>query len=340
VRPRCLLPVALCACALALAHGGHAEAQGGEAAVQGGAAAAQGGKAVEQGAEAVTQGSRAVAQRAEAVVQGRKAVAQIDEAVVQQPRPFGYSVGDIATQRVLLAREGRAFEPAALPEEGRANAWLQRRAARIEPAPDGRRWLVLEYQVVNAPRALASVPVPGWELAGPAGTAPLRVPAAAISIGPLTTAAAPGEALPLRPDRPAPAIATEPIAARLATWLTALAATLCAWLAYAGWSAWRTRRTQPFAIALRQLRAAGADPAATHLALHEAFDRTAGAVLHAGALAPLFARAPWLQPLQPQIARFYADSAALFFDRGLPADAASAQALCRQLRRLERRHAP
>ncbi|HET8747686.1 MAG TPA: calcium incorporation protein MxaA [Ramlibacter sp.] len=268
------------------------------------------------------------------------AFAQGGEAVVQQPRPFGYSVGDIATQRVLLARDGVAFEPAALPEEGRANTWLQRRAVRIEPAADGKRWLVLEYQVVNAPRALASVPVPGWELAGRAGAPPLRVPAAAISVGPLTTAPAPGEALPLRPDRPAPAIATEPIVRRLATWLAALAATLCAWLGYTGWSAWRARRTQPFAIALRQLRAAGADPAAAHLALHQAFDRTAGAVLHAGALAPLFARAPWLQPLQPQIARFYADSAALFFDRGLPADAASAQALCRALRRLERRHAP
>ncbi len=36
-------------------------------------------------------------------------------AIVQQPRPFGYVVGDMLTQSVLLQVEGRGFEPAALP---------------------------------------------------------------------------------------------------------------------------------------------------------------------------------------------------------------------------------
>lgn len=262
------------------------------------------------------------------------------DAVVQQPRPFGYTVGDLVTQRVLLARGGQPFAPASLPEVGRANAWLERRAARIEPAADGQRWLVLEYQVVNAPRTLSSVPVPSWELAAPAGTSALRVPATTISIGPLAAPAAPGQVQPLRPDHPAPAIATAPLRRRLALWLAALAATVAGWLTWLAWSAWRARSTLPFARAQRQLRAAGADRAAAHRALHQAFDRTAGGVLHAGALAPLFERAPWLRPLEAQIARFYAESAALFFGAGLPADALSVPALCRQLRRLERRHAP
>lgn len=254
------------------------------------------------------------------------------DAVVEQPRPFGYTVGDIATQRVLLPP---GFVPASLPEPLRANAWLERRTARLDTAADGRRWLVVDYQVVNAPRALFNVPVPAWDL-GPA----LRVPAATISVGPLTVAAAPGEALPLRPERAAPAVATDALQRRLWTWLAACAATVLAWLAWLGWNAWRDQRTLPFCIALRELRTGAPDPAAAHRTLHRAFDRTAGAVLHAGTLAPLFERAPWLQPLAPQIARFYTDSAALFFGRGLPPDAPSPHALCRQLRRLERRHAP
>ena len=36
-------------------------------------------------------------------------------AVVEQPRPFGYVVGDVVTQRVLLEIGGQGFAPAALP---------------------------------------------------------------------------------------------------------------------------------------------------------------------------------------------------------------------------------
>lgn len=259
------------------------------------------------------------------------------DAVVEQPRAFGYTVGDIATQRVLLP-EG--FAPTAVPEAARASAWLERRPARFERGPDGRRWLAVDYQVVNAPRALASVTVPAWQLAGPAGTPPLRVAAATLSVGPLTAPPAAGQALPLRPDRPAPAIATAPIQRLLWLWAAALAATLAAWLAYAGWNAWRARTALPFGRALHALRGGAVTPLAAHVALHQAFDRTAGHVVHPGTLAALFERAPYLRALQPQIERFYAQSAALFFGAGLPADALSPQVLCRQLHQLERRHAP
>jgi mxaA protein len=259
--------------------------------------------------------------------------------VVQQPRPFGYTVGDIATQRVLLWRGGRAFEPGPLPGPGRANAWLERRAARIESAPDGSRWLAVEYQLVNAPRTVITVPLPAWDLAGAAGMPALHVPAAALGVAPLTTPAAPGQALPLRPDRPAPAIDIAAIAHRLRLWLAALAACAAGWLGYAAWNGWRASRTQPFARALRELRVQPASPGEAHLTLHHAFDRSAGQVVHAGTLGMLFERAPHLQPLRPQIEGFYAQSAALFFGHGLPADALSPQALCRRLRRLERRHA-
>lgn len=260
------------------------------------------------------------------------ALAQQRDAVVEQPRPFGYTVGDIATQRVLLP-EG--FTPAAPPDAARASAWLERRPARIERSADGRRWLVVDYQVVNAPRALATVTAPAWELAG---TPPLRVAAAAISVGPLTAPVEAGQALPLRPDRPAPAIAIAPIQRLLWSWAGALALVLAAWLAYAAWNSWRDRNALPFGRALRELRGQAVVPLAAHVVLHQAFDRTAGQVVQAGTLAALFQRAPWLQAQRTQIVHFYAQSAGLFFGGGLPADAVSPLALCRQLHRLERRH--
>ena len=271
-----------------------------------------------------------------ALLAGLGAHGQPREAIVEQPRPFGYTVGDIATQRVLLP-EG--FAPSALPEAARASAWLERRPARQERGPDGRRWVAVDYQVVNAAPALATVTVPGWQLAGPAGMPALHVPAATISVAPLTAPPGPGQALPLRPDRSAPAIAIDGMQRRLWLWTAALAATLGAWLAYAGWSAWHARRALPFARALRAL-GKGGTPVAAHVALHQAFDRTAGRVVQGGTLAALFDRAPHLRPLQPQIERFYAESAALFFGGGLPADALSPQVLCRRLARLERQHAP
>lgn len=258
------------------------------------------------------------------------------QAVVEQPRPFGYTVGDIVPQRVLLP-EG--FVPSALPDAGRASAWLERRPARFERSPDGRRWLAVDYQIVNAPRALATISVPVWQVAGPDDTPALRVAAAAISVAPLTTPAEAGQVPPLRADQPAPAIALQPLQRRLWLWVAALAATLAAWLAYAGWNAWRARKDLPFGRALHALRHQDREPLPAHLVLHQAFDRTAGRVVQAGTLAILFEQAPHLRALQPRIEHFYDQSAALFFGAGLPADAVSPQALCRDLHRLERRHA-
>ena len=274
-----------------------------------------------------------------AALLGEAAGAATGDAVVRQPRPFGYTVGDIAVQQVLLARAGSAFEPAALPGPARVSAWLERRTARVEAAADGERWLVVEYQVVNAPRSLATIALPGWELAGSNGAAPLRVAPAALSIAPLTGPVRAGEALPLRPDRPAPLVDTAAMRRTLALWLAALATSLAGWIGYSGWSGWRARRTLPFACAQRALRAQPPASPEAFLALHHAFDRTAGRVVHAGTLEALFQRAPHLRPLRPQIERFYAQSAGLFFGQGLPADAVVPQALCGALRRLEWRHA-
>ena len=261
---------------------------------------------------------------------------------VEQPRPFGHVVGDILTQRVLLATD-RTPAPESLPGPQRLSAWIERRSARVERAADGRRWLVVDYQVVNAPQSLTTVRIPAWRLSVDASQIPLLVPAWPVDVAPITARAMPGtNAWQLRPDRAAPAIATAPLRLRLLLALAAFAACLAAW---AGWLAWRHRRdamTLPFASALRTLAREDDGNASAWRALHEAFDRTAGEVLRVSTLPRLFERAPQFEPLRDRIEGFYAQSALRFFGdtrAAHAADAASPLALCRDLRRLERRSA-
>jgi mxaA protein len=265
-------------------------------------------------------------------------------AVVEQPRPFGHVIGDVLTQRVLLVDAGHAFEPGALPGPSRLGVWFERRDARIERADDGRRWLRVDYQIVNAPRETATVRLPAWELEAAAGARALHVPAWSLTLAPLAppVSAASGAEPALRPDRPAPLIDTAPIRRRLAATGLALAAVLVAWAAWLGWRAWRAARRQPFARALRALRVQAEDTPAAWRTLHEAFDRTAGEVARPATLARLFERAPHLEPLRARIEHFFARSQTRFFgdvhaSGHAPDDAESPLALCRALRRLERR---
>jgi mxaA protein len=260
-------------------------------------------------------------------------------AVVEQPRPFGHAVGDVLTQRVRLDA-GRTPAPADLVAPRRLSAWIDRRASRLERDADGRRWLAVDYQVVNAPRSQATVRIPEWRLAGDAMRPALLVPAWPVGVSAITPRAEPGTAeWQLRPDRPAPAIATAPLQRRLLLASVALAAWLAAWAGWVGWRRWRDARRLPFAAAWRTLRRADEREPASWRALHQAFDRSAGEVLRPSTLPHLFERAPQFETLRDRIERFYAQSAAQFFGDGgaAAADDAAPRALCRELLRIERR---
>lgn len=258
-------------------------------------------------------------------------------AIVEQPRPFGYVVGDLVTQRVLLTTPRQEFEPAALPPVQRVNIWFERRAPRVELAADQRRWLVVEYQIINAPQTLTSIQLPAWELE--AGGAKLQIPAAPISIAPLIANSSSATAGELRPDREVSSINSAPVRARLLLWSIALGITLAAWLAWMQWRNWRDRRDRPFARALHELQRIDETAPEAWQALHRAFDQTAGRVLQIETLPTLFERAPHLQPRRAEIERFFAQSSERFFGAGLRTDLLSVRALCNDLRRIERRHA-
>jgi mxaA protein len=269
-----------------------------------------------------------------------KPAAAAPNAIVEQPRPFGYVVGDILTQRILLQLEGREFEPATLPRAERVGVWLERRTLRIVSSDDGRRWLVADYQVINAPQVLTLVSVPAWELQPKTGRTPLRIGEWPISVAALSPRSpfGKGDLADFRPDHPAPIIATEPMRQRIAIWSGALAITLALWLGWFLWREWRATSTRPFARALREMRRLeDSAPQAWH-ALHRAFDRAAGQAVQAAMLSELFRRAPYLLPLRGKIEQFFVQSGERFFGAALPAQPLSVRKLCSELRRLEKRH--
>ncbi|MCW8182600.1 calcium incorporation protein MxaA, partial [Verminephrobacter eiseniae] len=126
--------------------------------------------------------------------------------IVQPPRAFGYQLGDLVTQRLLLPADGRRLETAALPRAERISGWLERRPFQWETDAEGRQWLLVSYQIVNAPQTLTAIALPALSLPMSAGPA-LETDAQLISVGPLTpqTVLGKGGLLDIRPDRPASA---------------------------------------------------------------------------------------------------------------------------------------
>jgi mxaA protein len=291
-----------------------------------------------------------------ALAQTSAAPAQVETvaAVVEQPRPFGYVIGDLLTQRVLLEGGSRTVQPAALPAGGRLGIWFERRSAQIERRPDGRRWLRVDYQIVNAPQSLRTIRLPAWDLKTKSPAPTLHVADWPISVGPLTRAdldseptgapssggegvAAPGP-VRLRPDRSAPMIPTAALQGTLALWSGALGVTLAAWLAWLLWRNHTEAASLPFARALREIRHTDESTPEAWQALHRAFDGTVGRVVQLQSLPALFVSAPYLEPLRARIEVFFAQSSERFFSGAPPSQLLSTRALCSDLRRLEKRN--
>lgn len=269
-------------------------------------------------------------------------------ATVEQPRSFGHVLGDVLTQRVLLEHAGRPLEPGALPAAARVDVWLERRTARIEADAQGRRWLAIDYQLVNAPRALRAIALPALRIATASDGPTLALPAWPVSIAPLTPPEVfgQGDLQPLRPDRPVAALPTDAIERQLRLSLAALLGVLLAWF---GWWAWRNAREArrlPFAQAWRELQRID-DPASAQAwrIVHRALNTSAGHVVHGAGLPRLLAEAPHLRPLQARLEDFYRESTRRFFASN--PDTAGAdppyppyplKPLCRALRDAEKRH--
>ncbi|MBA4284350.1 MAG: hypothetical protein C0434_02305 [Xanthomonadaceae bacterium] len=259
---------------------------------------------------------------------------------VDNPRPYGYLVGDTLVQRVQLTVDGQPVELAELPRKDRFGVWISRRASRIERDPDGTRWLAMEYQIVNASKDVDVIALPKLKLRTTTPEVFIEVADWPITVGAITASLVrnQGGLLPLQPDRPAPTIAIAPIRHRLKLALLGLAGMLALWLGWWRWREWAASERLPFGRARRQLARVDAQSDEAWRLLHQAFDASAGRAIQPGTLALLFRARPEFEAARGAIERFYAESAARFFGGQPATEGQSLTALCAELRSIERAH--
>jgi len=240
---------------------------------------------------------------------------------VNQPRPFGYVVGDIAEQSVTVHAPGYALTEDSVPKLGRISAWLERTRAVVVRTHDGFR-LDLAYQFVNAPPEIRTLSLPIVKL-------PLRIGDRAaeaeidewpVTVAPLTpeTILARAGLEEMQPDAPPPRVDTRWIVRRLVLYACAAALIGVFWASWRfGWS-WRGRRPRPFAHAAREIHALATKASldnyhAALRALHSAFNLTAGTTLFAPGIERFLAADPRFAALRTQIEAFFAQSQRAFF---------------------------
>lgn len=281
------------------------------------------------------------------------AVAAADAGVLQatsdEPRAFGYTVGDVVSRRIALqVPAGLRLDADSLPRAGARGRALELQRVVLHTSlagvPDGLR---IDYQIFFAPREVRVLEMPPVELRFTGSPRPqtLRIDAWPLTVAPLApTEPATREGLgELRPDAEPPRLATDALRLRLSV-ASAAALLLLGYLArvYLVLPG-SAQRHRPFGRAWTALKALPAQPEAAQRRaaferLHAALNETAGQVLFAPQLEGFLARVPRYAPLRAELSKFFAHSRAEFFagDAGGPVDGRWLAALARRCRDLER----
>jgi len=273
------------------------------------------------------------------------------ELAVNEPRAFGYSVGDVLSRSVTIrVPKALRLDEASLPSIGRRGTALELRRVQWQRHGESgadRYELRLDYQLFLAPREVRMLEMPPLMLRfeGPPRAQEVRIdawPVVAAPLGPID--ASPRHGLgELRPDRAPPLIDTRAARWRLGAYaaVAALALGYLSWV-YLAWP-WWLQRHRPFGRAWHELRGLSArsspdEARAAIRRLHEALNRTAGQVLFEHGIDRFVAAQPRFAPLQGELATFFRRSREAFFARDTEAlrDAAWLVEFCRRCRDVER----
>lgn len=225
-------------------------------------------------------------------------------------RSWGLLIGDTLTSTIQLPVDLSELDPDALPQsDKRYGPWLFLMETQVQEDA-----LVLLYQVINVPKENRQVGTPELEIRTLSGEF-IQVPSVPLQIGSFLAQSEGQIDLTPRPDT---RLAQQQTAAAQHNVIIALVVLLLSSLIWIVWHfGFRPRRRLPFATALfeltkmRWLGRKDADKASRHL--HHAFNATAGGVVVPSQLNKLMQKAPWLVPLQTEIADFYQQSANHFF---------------------------
>jgi mxaA protein len=242
-----------------------------------------------------------------------------------QMRDTGYVLGDRLQQRIdIHVPDGAKLVAESVPRLGRVNNWLELREVRIEPHRDAYT-LLMSYQMFGAVESAMQLAIPPFQLrfaeaAHPATPTAVMIEAKSFYQSPVLPATL-GDAdreprATLRPQKIAsarwPAIASASLAVALLLSL------------YLAWAydrlPWSPGKPGPLSLLFRELRrrrASTPDASAYRdllRKLHEALNRSAGQTLYLDNLPLLFARAPYLQPLQADFDSLFRHSRRVFYD--------------------------
>ena len=237
---------------------------------------------------------------------------------VNPERSFGYTLGDVLERRVPLYTTQSSFTLTELPALLRYGTWIELIQASVS---SDNTWLVLQFQVINAPTSVIDTALPSQRFDTVQG-ATLNLPQWSFSISPLIPLDT-DSGVTLQADKSPPAIDVFPLEDRLRWLAICLLLTLIAW---PGWWLWQNtmdRKRLPFAHAyhrLKQDRLHAAQEDTPWLILHQAFDQTGGRVISVNTVNKLLETAPWLQPFSAPINTFYTASASRFFAQSTGAE--------------------
>jgi mxaA protein len=259
------------------------------------------------------------------------------QATTEEPRAFGYQVGDVVQRRITVeVPEGLVLDENSLPRPGARGTALELRALRRS---GGR--IELDYQVFLSPSEARTLEMPSFTLRyeGAPRAQEVRIDAWPVTVAPLV----PVEVSPrtglgeLQPDAAPPLLDTRAQGLRLLAYATLLAA-LLAYLAfvYLGVPWWGARR-RPFALAWRQLSQALPWREACQR-VHAALNQSAGEVLFESGVDRFTASHIAFAPLKEDIARFLRLSQREFFEGGArdADDTAWLTGFCKRCRDAER----
>lgn len=245
-------------------------------------------------------------------------------------REIGYSVGDIARQRIIVdVPKGYRFEQSSLPKIGKTSDFIELRNAawQFKDTNSGTRYIFeLDWQVFQVLQEIKAYPMKPLNLQFRLDDNVLHAtpdPGHVIVSSVLPTFLK-GKHLELLPDVEAKPRQTLIMESSLVIALLLSLASIAYFCWYFDWWHFRTRSSQPYRMASREIRAIQKNNGtpqdqllASMKSLRRASDMSVGFALSKERLDVLFERNRWLEPMQSEIEKFYADSETLFFS-GVP----------------------
>jgi mxaA protein len=297
----------------------------------------------------MTRGQRAAGMALWAAQAAWAAPGEVLQATTDEPRSFGYQVGDVLERRVhVQVPAGLQLDESSLPRSGARGQALELRSLQRQRVGRDDR-LTLRFQVFIAPAAVRTFELPAFTLryVGVPRDDELRVQAWPVTVAPLVpVAVSPRVGLgELQGDQPPPLISTRAAWWRLSGLLLATLL-LAGYLAvvYLGLPGWQARH-RPFGRAWQRLRHLPAQPSveawqAACRQLHQALNQSAGQVVFEAGLDDFVQQRPAFAGQRAALQRFLQQSHATFFStaavHATPPDGHALRALCRACRDAER----